>query len=125
MGCITFDLADRPALEADVESPEVGFDLSVSAQSVSDVSLGLSGASAGQSPVVKTVDGNGKPTAWEAAVLAKADGSNVPTSSSVKDTWRTRIAALPGVKVYGKADVNGDGEVSYLDAMTIMDRQAK
>ena len=83
------------------------------AESGSDVSLGLSGASAGQSPVVKTVDGNGKPTAWEAAVLAKADGSNVP--SSARDTWRTAIAALPGMKVYGKADANGK-IMAYTDA---------
>ena len=83
------------------------------AESGSDVSLGLSGASAGQSPVVKAVDGNGKPTAWEAAVLAKADGSNVPTSAM--DAWRTRIAALPGEKVYGKADANGK-IFAYTDA---------
>ena len=81
----------------------------------SDISLGLSGASAGQSPVVKTVDGDGKPTAWEAAVLAKADGSNVPTSLSVQATWRARIAALPGMKVYGKADANGK-IMAYIDA---------
>lgn len=85
----------------------------VSGGSGSDVSLGLSGASAGQSPVVKTVDGEGKPTAWEAAALAKADGSNVP--SSAMDTWRTRIAALPGMKVYGKADANGK-IMAYTDA---------
>lgn len=115
MGCITFELADRPALEADVESPEVGFDLSVSvsAQSGSDISLGLSGASTGQSPVIKTVDGDGKPAAWEAAMLAKADGSNIPTSA--RDTWRTAIAALPGVKVYGKADASGKIK-AYADA---------
>ena len=83
------------------------------AESGSDISLGLSGASAGQSPVVKTVDGDGKPTAWEAAVLAKADGSNVPTSAM--NTWRTRIAALPGMKVYGKADANGK-IMAYTDA---------
>ena len=83
------------------------------AESGSDVSLGLSGASAGQSPVVKAVDGEGKPTAWEAAALAKADGSNVPTSAM--DAWRTSIAALPGVKVYGKADANGKIK-AYTDA---------
>ena len=79
------------------------------------VSLGLSGASAGQSPAVKTVDGNGKPTAWEAAVLAKADGSNVPFSISVQNTWQTRIAALPGIKVYGKVNANGK-IMAYIDA---------
>lgn len=85
------------------------------AESGSDVSLGLSGASAGQSPVVKAVDGDGKPTAWEAAVLAKADGSNIPSSTSAMDAWRTSIAALPGVKVYGKADANGKIK-AYTDA---------
>lgn len=83
------------------------------AESGSDLSLGITGTSAGQAPVVKTVDGGGKPTAWEAAVLAKADGSNV--SSAAGDTWRTRIAALPGVKVYGKADANGKIK-AYTDA---------
>lgn len=70
-----------------------------------DLSLGLAGASKGQSPIIKTVDSDGKPTEWEAAALAKADGSNVLTSAI--DTWRTKIAALPGIKVYGKADANG------------------
>lgn len=70
-----------------------------------DLSLGLAGASKGQSPIIKTVDSDGKPTEWEAAELAKADGSNVLTSAM--DTWRTKIAALPGIKVYGKADANG------------------
>lgn len=78
-----------------------------------DLSLGLAGASKGQSPVVKTMDSAGKPTEWEAAELAKADGSNVPTSA--RDTWRTAIAALPGMKVYGKADANGK-IMAYTDA---------
>ena len=46
-------------------------------------------------------------------MLAKADGSNVPTSAM--DTWRTKIAALPGVKVYGKADADGKIK-AYTDA---------
>lgn len=83
------------------------------AESGSDISLGLSGVSAGEAPVVKTVDGDGEPTAWEAAALAKADGSNVPTSAM--DTWRSAIAALPGVKVYGKADADGK-IMAYTDA---------
>ena len=72
-----------------------------------DLSLGLAGASKWQSPIIKTVDSDGKPTEWEAAVLAKADGSNISVDASAQDTWRTRIAALPGIKVYGKADANG------------------
>lgn len=78
-----------------------------------DESLGLTGASTGQSPIINTVDADGKPTVWEAAVLAKADGSNVPTSAM--NTWRTNIAALPGVKVYGKADADGKIK-AYTDA---------
>lgn len=70
-----------------------------------DLSLGLAGASKGQSPIIKAVGSDGKPTEWEATALAKADGSNVLTSAM--DTWRTKIAALPGIKVYGKADANG------------------
>nr|DAL03399.1 MAG TPA: hypothetical protein [Caudoviricetes sp.] len=86
------------------------------AESGSDVSLGLSGASAGQSPVVKAVDGGGKPTAWEAAALARVSGSNMAgLSTEAQDTWRTSIAALPGVKVYGKADANGK-IMAYTDA---------
>lgn len=78
-----------------------------------NLSLGLAGASKWQSPIIKAVDSNGKPTEWEAAELAKADGSNV--SSDARDTWRTQIAALPGIKVYGKADANGK-IMAYTDA---------
>ena len=78
-----------------------------------DLSLGLAGVSKWQSPIIKAVDSDGKPTEWEAAALAKADGSNVPTDA--RDTWRTRIAALPGMKVYGKADANGK-IMAYTDA---------
>lgn len=85
-----------------------------------DLSLGLAGASKGQSPIIKTVDGDGKPTEWEAAALAKADGSNIPNSLNVQDTWRDRIAALPGVKVYGKADANGK-IMAYTDAACTQD----
>lgn len=83
-----------------------------------DLSLGLAGASKGQSPIIKAVDSDGKPTEWEAAALAKADGSNVPTSAM--DTWRARIAALPGMKVYGKADANGK-IMAYTDAACTQD----
>ena len=78
-----------------------------------DASFDITGASTGQSPIINAVDADGKPTAWGAAVLAKADGSNIP--SNMKDTFRTSIAALPGVKVYGKADANGK-IMAYTDA---------
>ena len=83
-----------------------------------DLSLGLAGASKGQSTIIKAVDSDGKPTEWEAAALAKADGSNVPTSAM--DTWRTRIAALPGIKVYGKANAKGK-IMAYTDAACTQD----
>lgn len=76
-------------------------------------SLGLTGAAVGQAPTVKTIDEQGNPTEWEPAMLAKVDGSNIPSNSM--DTWRTSIAALPGVKVYGKADANGKIK-AYTDA---------
>nr|DAI31897.1 MAG TPA: hypothetical protein [Caudoviricetes sp.] len=79
----------------------------------SDLSLGITGASTGQSPIINAVDAAGKPTAWGAAVLAKVDGSNIPTNAM--DAFRTRIAALPGVKIYGKADANGKIK-AYTDA---------
>lgn len=87
--------------------------LRVQAESGSDLSLGLTGTAIGQVPAVKTIDEQGKPTEWEPIVAAKADGSNVPTSA--QDAWRTKIAALPGVKVYGKADANGKIK-AYADA---------
>lgn len=96
-----------------------------------DASFDITGASTGQSPIINAVDADGKPTAWGAAVLAKADGSNIPTSTAVMDAWRTRIAALPGTKIYGKADANGKimaytdaactEEVNYLLAMELSD----
>lgn len=85
-----------------------------------DLSLGLAGASKGQSPIIKTVDGDGKPTEWEAAALAKADGSNIPNSLNVQDTWRDRIAALPGIKLYGKANAKGK-IMAYTDAACTQD----
>lgn len=78
-----------------------------------DASLGITGAAVGQALTVKTIDKQGKPTEWESAALARVDGSNIPTS--VRDTFRTNIAALPGVKVYGKADANGKIK-AYIDA---------
>ena len=78
-----------------------------------DASFDITGASTGQSPIINAVDTDGKPTAWGTALLAKADGSNIPINAM--NTWRERIAALPGVKVYGKADANGK-IMAYTDA---------
>ncbi len=78
-----------------------------------DASFDITGASTGSSPIINAVDADGKPTSWGTALLAKADGSNIPTNAM--DAWRTRIAALPGVKVYGKADANGKIK-AYTDA---------
>lgn len=85
----------------------------ITGEAVDGISLGISGASVGQAALVKSVDETGKPTEWEPATLAKADGSNIP--SGMKDTFRTNIATLPGVKVYGKADANGK-IMAYTDA---------
>ena len=78
-----------------------------------DASFDITGASTGQSPIINAVDAAGKPTAWGTALLAKVDGSNIP--GSMQDTFRTHIAALPGVKFYGKADANGK-IMAYIDA---------
>lgn len=85
-----------------------------------DLSLGLAGVSKWQSPIIKAVDSDGKPTEWEAAALAKADGSNIPNSLNVQDTWRDRIAALPGIKLYGKANAKGK-IMAYTDAACTQD----
>lgn len=96
-------------------------------EAVDGISLGISGASVGQAALVKSVDETGKPTEWEPATLAKADGSNIPFK--MQDTFRNNIATLPGVKVYGKADANGKimayidaactEEVTYIEAMEL------
>lgn len=54
----------------------------------------------GDGVVLKSVDADGKPVEWESAKLAKADGSNIGGEESEK--FRTRIAALPGKKIYCK-----------------------
>lgn len=91
-----------------------------------DLSLGLAGASKRQSPIIKAVDSDGKPTEWEAAELAKANGANINATQ-----WRQNLEALPGVKVYGKADASGkimayeDSactlEITILTAMSLSD----
>lgn len=83
------------------------------AAAAGDASFDITGASTGQSPIINAVDADGKPTAWGAAVLAKADGSNI--QDSMRDTFRANIGTLPGVKVYGKADANGK-IMAYTDA---------
>ena len=79
----------------------------------SDITLGITGAAVGQAQTVKTIDEQGKPTEWKPAMLAKVDGSNIP--NNMKDNFRYQIGALPGVKVYGKADANGK-IIAYEDA---------
>ena len=58
----------------------------------------------GDGIMLKSVDDDGKPVEWESAKLAKADGSNLSTTEAGK--FRTKIAALPGQKIYCK-DSNG------------------
>lgn len=105
--------ADKQEIAASVVAGGLEVEASDETPGGSDLSLGITGASTGQSPIINTVDADGKPTAWGAALLAKADGSNIPTNAM--DTWRTSIAALPGVKVYGKADADGKIK-AYTDA---------
>ena len=105
--------ADRQEIAASVVAGGLEVEVSDETPGGSDLSLGITGASTGQSPIINTVDADGKPTAWGAALLAKADGSNIPTNAM--DTWRTSIAALPGAKVYGKADADGKIK-AYTDA---------
>lgn len=77
-------------------------------------SLGISGASVGQAALVKSVDETGKPTEWEPAALAKADGSNIPSSADIKAKWRSTLQTLPGIILYGK---DSDGKILvYTDA---------
>lgn len=77
-------------------------------------SLGISGASVGQAALVKSVDETGKPIEWEPAALAKADGSNIPSSADIKAKWRSTLQTLPGIILYGK---DSDGKILvYTDA---------
>ena len=79
-----------------------------------DESLGISGASVGQAALVKSVDETGKPIEWEPAALAKADGSNIPSSADIKAKWRSTLQTLPGIILYGK---DSDGKILvYTDA---------
>lgn len=105
--------ADKQEIASSVVAGGLEVEVSDETPGGSDLSLGITGASTGQSPIINAVDTDGKPTAWGTAVLAKADGSNIPTGAMA--AWRTRIAALPGVKVYGKADANGKIK-AYADA---------
>lgn len=82
----------------------------------------------GDGIMLKSVDADGKPVEWESAKLAKADGSNLSTTEAGE--FRTRIAALPGEKIYCK-DSNGKilaytdkectQEATYLAAMSLAD----
>lgn len=107
--------ADKQEIAASVVAGGLEVEVSDETPGGSDLSLGLAGASTGQSPIINTVDADGKPTAWGTAVLAKADGSNIPQNLDTMNIWRTNIAALPGVKVYGKADADGKIK-AYTDA---------
>lgn len=63
----------------------------------------------GDGIVIKSVDADGKPVEWESVKLAKSDGSNL----SDAETWRTKLAALPGAKIYCK---DSDGKIlAYTD----------
>ena len=82
----------------------------------------------GDGIMLKSVDADGKPVEWESAKLAKADGSNLSTTEAGE--FRTKIAALPGQKIYCK-DSNGKilaytdkectQEATYLQALALND----
>lgn len=82
----------------------------------------------GDGIVLKSVDADGKPVEWESAKLAKADGSNLSTTEAGK--FRTKIAALPGQKIYCKesngkilafTDKECTQEATYLQALALND----
>lgn len=73
-----------------------------------------SGAAVGQAATVKSIDSDGKPTAWEPATLVKADGSNIPADDNIKTGWRSTLRTLPGIILYGKDD--GGKIMVYTDA---------
>lgn len=83
----------------------------------------------GDGIVIKSVDTDGKPTEWESVALAKADSSNIKNEDA--EQWRTRLAALPGAKIYCKADSSGKllaytdkactQAANYTAAMTLAD----
>lgn len=91
----------------------------ITGEAVDDISLGISGASVGQAALVKSVDETGKPTKWEPIVLAKADGSNIPSDTDIEAKWRSSLRTLPGIILYGK---NADGKIMmYTDAECTQD----
>lgn len=80
----------------------------------------------GDGIVIKSVDADGKPVEWESVKLAKSDGTNL----SNEETWRTKLAALPGAKIYCKdsdgkilayTDRNFTYEANYTAAMALAD----
>lgn len=82
----------------------------------------------GDGIVLKSIDADGKPVEWESAKLAKADGTNI--SNEDAETWRTRIYALPGQKIYCKesngkilayTDKECTQEATYPTAMALVE----
>lgn len=82
----------------------------------------------GDGIVIKSVDADGKPVEWESVKLAKSDGTNL--SNTEREAFRTRIAALPGAKIYCKdsdgkilayTDKKYTQEATYLTAMALND----
>lgn len=70
-----------------------------------DISLGITGATVGNGAIIKTVNTDGKPIAWESVALAKADGSNVRSENA--ERWRTNINTLVGTTIYAKTNDAG------------------
>lgn len=91
----------------------------IDGEAVDDISLGISGAAVGQAALVKSIDETGKPTKWEPATLAKADGSNISDNTTIEANWRSKLRTLPGIILYGK---DSDGKILvYFDAACTQD----
>lgn len=71
-----------------------------------DPSLGMTGAAAGEAPVVSAVDADGKPTAWTHRRLATAN-TGYMTDADI-EAWQRRLSVNPTTLVYAKADDNGN-----------------
>lgn len=87
----------------------------------SDVTLGVLGASVGQTVKIKTVDANGSPTAWEAAAGGGVTVDSVLSPTSENPVQNKVIkAALDGkaaaTSVPASASVDANGQISFKNA---------
>ena len=75
-------------------------------ESGTDISLGLTSASVGQTIKVKAIDESGKPTAWEAAEMAGGESSFPKFEKLLTHTiTEEEIAANPAAFIWGTAQI--------------------